>query len=632
MKHSLLSLLLACAATSAMAQVFTFPTDELQQGYYNRPYQRYEAEPNYCTLGGNATFLAASDDQRDLQSEASHQQAAQLIQPGDEVSWVIDQPGDGLTLRFSLPDNETGTGIEGYVDVYVGTEKLGFIYMNSWWAWQYCNDNYPDNSPRGGNTIIRMRFDENHIRLSRPVAQGEVLTLRKNDNNTTPYTIDFIELEPVPAMVRYEDLSGDKVQFSGEGDIADFIAQNEGKIIYIPEGTHHTSKRIYLRSKNGTQLIGAGMWYTQIYYDAASDNLSTYDKRGIEASKNNLVVDGIYFNTACRQRYYNQQDSKQVGKAFMGGWGDGSIIRNCWAEHFECGAWIADYSGANSKNLLVEHCRFRNNYADGFNCSKASTNHTIRYCSFRNNGDDDMASWSVGNMCTHVEFAYCTAENNWRASSLGFFGGTGHHAHHLYIVDALECGARVNADFSGLGFSSEEFINIHDITIEHCGCLGGTKGRKGDFWGNRQGALNIGGGGNYDVQNVSVVNAQILDSRGDAIQMKSQSGKRLLNIILKDVAVNGAGEKGIYYVGAQGTAHYCNVTFENCANGDEGAHMPTFVVDNDCPDDTALEDVRPFDEDAPCYDLMGRPIDCQTYNQVVLQNGKKQFRKNIEKY
>lgn len=612
-----------------MAQVYTFPTDDLQQGYYNRPYQRYEAEPGYCTTNGQ--FLAATDDQRQLQSEASHQQAVQLIQPGDSVSWTVDRAGDGLTLRFSLPDSQDGTGIVGYVDVYASGEKVGLVYMNSWWAWQYCNDNYPDNSPRGGNTIIRMRFDENHLRLSRPVLSGEVLTIKKNDDNTTPYTIDFVELEPVPAKVQFADLTGDKVQFSGEGDIADFIAQNEGKVIYIPEGTHRTSKRIYLRSKNGTQLIGAGMWYTQIYYDAASDNIATFDKRGIEASKNNLVVEGIYFNTACRQRYYNQQDSKQVGKAFMGGWGQGSVIRNCWAEHFECGAWIADYSGNNSKDLLVEHCRFRNNYADGFNCSKASTNHTIRYCSFRNNGDDDMASWSTGNHTQHIEFAYCTAENNWRASSLGFFGGIGQKAHHLYIVDGLECGARVNADFSGLGFSDTARIYIHDITIEHCGCQGGTKGTKGDFWGNRQGALNIGGGANYDVKNVTVENADIRDSRGDAIQMKAQNGKKLLNIELKDVAINGAGGKGIYYVGATGTAHYCGVTFEGCAGGDEGQHLASFVIDDNCAEDTALEDVLPFDPEAPCYDLMGRPIDCNTPNQVILQNGTKQLRKNIGK-
>lgn len=612
-----------------MAQVYTFPTDDLQQGYYNRPYQRYEAEPGYCTTNGQ--FLAATDDQRQLQSEASHQQAVQLIQPGDSVSWTVDRAGDGLTLRFSLPDSQEGTGIVGYVDVYASGEKVGLVYMNSWWAWQYCNDNYPDNSPRGGNTIIRMRFDENHLRLSRPVLSGEVLTIKKNDDNTTPYTIDFVELEPVPTKVQFADLTGDKVQFSGEGDIADFIAQNEGKVIYIPEGTHRTSKRIYLRSKNGTQLIGAGMWYTQIYYDAASDNIATFDKRGIEASKNNLVVEGIYFNTACRQRYYNQQDSKQVGKAFMGGWGQGSVIRNCWAEHFECGAWIADYSGNNSKDLLVEHCRFRNNYADGFNCSKASTNHTIRYCSFRNNGDDDMASWSTGNHTQHIEFAYCTAENNWRASSLGFFGGIGQKAHHLYIVDGLECGARVNADFSGLGFSDTARIYIHDITIEHCGCQGGTKGTKGDFWGNRQGALNIGGGANYDVKNVTVENADIRDSRGDAIQMKAQNGKKLLNIELKDVAINGAGGKGIYYVGATGTAHYCGVTFEGCAGGDEGQHLASFVIDDNCAEDTALEDVFPFDPEAPCYDLMGRPIDCNTPNQVILQNGTKQLRKNIGK-
>jgi hypothetical protein len=43
-----------------------------------------------------------------------------------------------------------------------------------------------------------MRFDEMHLRLARTVNTAEVLTLRKAANDELPYTIDFIELEPVP--------------------------------------------------------------------------------------------------------------------------------------------------------------------------------------------------------------------------------------------------------------------------------------------------------------------------------------------------------------------------------------------------------------------------------------------------
>ncbi len=312
MKRTVIILLGTLAAIGVQGQVWSFATDTQERGYYNRPYERYEAEPGWCEAAG--VFLAPSDDQRDLQSEASHQQALQLQTTADSVSWTVGNAGDGLTLRFSLTDNEQGTGRTSDVAVFAGSEEVGILHLDRWWAWQYCNANYPQNAPLSGNVIIRMRFDEVHTRLSRKIQSGERLTIRKRSNDGVVCTIDFAELESVPEAVPYEAVEGDnKVLFNGQGDIADFIAQHEGRTIYIPEGRWETSKRMYLRNQNNTRLVGAGMWWTEIYYSAPSDNINTYSNRGIEASADNLLVEGFYFNTACRQRYYNQEDSKQVG-------------------------------------------------------------------------------------------------------------------------------------------------------------------------------------------------------------------------------------------------------------------------------------------------------------------------------
>ncbi len=544
------------------SDVYTFPTDAQQRGYYNRPYERYEAEESWCNTDG--TFLQPSDDQRTLQSEASHQQAVQLINQNSYISWTVNKAGDGLTIRFSLPDNAEGTGTKGNIDIYANNDKVGSLELDSYWAWQYCSRTYPTNNPNNG-PVVRMKYDEMHLRLSRMVKQGETLKIVKTDNNNTPYTIDFVELEPVPAKVTFESLSGDKVQFTG-GDVADFIASNQGKIIYFSEGKWETNKRIYLTGDN-TQLIGAGMWYTTIYFTASSYDSGTYDKRGIEGHANNCHVEGLYMNTVNNQRYMNENDSKQVGKGFMGWWGNNSVIRNCWVEHFECGAWIDNRGSYGSNNLLIEHCRFRNNYADGVNCSHNTHNHTIQYCSFRNNGDDDMASWSTSVRATNITFAYNTAENNWRASSLGFFGGEQHHAHHIYIADALESGARVNSDFSGQGFSQNGRISIHDITIQHCAGKAGSKGTSGDFWGSKQGALNIGSTSAYPIYNVDFSNIDIWESRDIALFIRAQSGKALTDLTLQNICVNGA-TYGMFFSGARGTMQYCNLIFHNCTTSD----------------------------------------------------------------
>ncbi|MCQ2347735.1 MAG: hypothetical protein MJZ65_00935 [Paludibacteraceae bacterium] len=546
---------LGFASTSNSSDVYSFPTDAQQRGYYNRPYERYEAEQNWCTTDG--TFLQPSDDQKTLQSEASHQQAVQLVNQNSYVSWVVNRAGDGLTVRFSLPDNAEGTGTKGNIAIYAGTDQVGTMELNSYWAWQYCSDTYPTNNPNNG-PVVRMKFDEMHLRLTRSVAQGETLKIVKTDNNATPYTIDFVELEPVPAKVTFESLSGDKVQFIG-GNVGEFIMNNQGKTIYIPEGRWETERRIYLREADGTQVIGAGMWYTEIYYNAASDNPTTYSYRGIEADRSNLLVEGIYFNTINNQRYYNGNSNYQVGKGFMGSWGKNSVIRNCWVEHFECGAWLTDYSGRGTDNLLIEHCRFRNNYADGTNCSQGMTNVTLQYCSYRNNGDDDMASWTTATMCSGIKYHYCTAENNWRASSLGFFGGTNNEAHHIYIADALECGARVNADFAGAGFNG--YTYLHDITIDHCGCTSGARGTAGDFWGSMQGAVNVGGTNYYDVKGITLENMTILNSREHGIMIRG-GGKKLVDLKITNVAINNANN-GLYFSSAKGNGTYCNIQYTN---------------------------------------------------------------------
>lgn len=601
------------------SHVYLFATDSLARGYYNRPYERYEAEPERCLTNG--TFLAPSDDQRTLQAEASHQQALQLTAKGDYVAWVVNRAGDGLTIRFSLPDSEQGTGTKGNLAVYAGEEQVGTLALDSYWAWQYCTGNYPDNTPKT-NCIIRMKFDETHLRLTRPVESGETLRLVKTDDNTTPYTIDFVELEPVPAPVRYEDITGDKVQYDGSS-LLDFINANAGKTIYIPEGRWETDKRLYINRDN-TAIIGAGEWYTEIYFSAPSNNASTYSQRGIETNRSNIRLEGLYLNTANNCRYYNNDDSKQVGKALMGSWGSNSVIRHCWAEHFECGGWIADYSSTGSNNLLVEHCRFRNNYADGINCSHASNGHTIRYCSFRNNGDDDMASWTTSRMCSHITFEYCTAENNWRASSLGFFGGTGHTAHHLAIFDPLESGARANADFSGRGFSSTEYISMHDITIVHAGCTSGTKGTAGDFWGNTQGAFNIGGTSNYAVRNIRIADIDIIDSRRFAFFFAGGSNG-IENISLSDITIRNAGT-GFYFGGIRGNATYCNLQFfdvDKPMNTYSSAWQWTEADDCATPITPAV--IRPT-QTARCYDLLGRTVEQPASGIYIVADGDRTYK------
>ncbi len=566
------------------AQSVTFPDDDIERGYYDRPYKRYEAEPGKCL--GNALFLNLTTSQTELQSEASNQIAAQLTEKDSYIQWTNDEAADGLTIRFSLPDSEDGKGTKGTLALYVNDEYVQDIILDSYWAWQYTlkygNNKYPDNTP-ASNKFPRMRFDESHYKLAKKIPAGATFKIVKTTDNSSVYTIDFIELEPIPAAITFDDITDDnKTLFDDPTkNLGAFIQVNGGKTIFIPEGKYEVDRKINITSDN-TKIIGAGMWYTELYFTASSDDRSTYNKRGIETDNSNIVIEGLYINTINNKRYYDNNASYQVGKGFMGSFGANSIIRNVWVEHFECGGWIANYNGKNSDNLLIQHSRFRNNYADGLNLCSGIKNAIVEKCSFRNNGDDDMASWSSSELCINNTYRYNTAENNWRASSLGFFGGQQNKASHCVIIDPMEAGLRVNCDFAGKGFGTEGYNEFNDISIYRGGVNNGTPGVEGDFWGNRQGAIHIASSAYYDLQNIKFENINLYDSKNDAIHIAS-SNHKIKNLQMKNIHINGTGRYGIFYDNAQGNGFYCSMSYENIgAETDTNDKPDSFIFIEDC--------------------------------------------------
>lgn len=542
---------LCTTVLSVNAQHSTFfnVDDARERGYYNRPYLRYEAESGVCQANGAYIGSALDFNQTNIQSEASNQQALQLISINDYVEWTNDEAADGMTIRFSIPDNAEGTGATGNLALYVDGAFVQDIELNSKWAWQYIlktgDMKYPYNVA-ATDKFPRMFFDEVRVKLANKIPQGKSFKLIKKDNDGVAYTIDFVELEAIPAKVE-KPITGDVVEFTGNGsELVSFVANNAGKTIYIPEGKYEVPTRLYVIG-NGTKLIGAGIWYTQLHFVADPNNVvnvptvpTGYSARGIQSSASNVEVSGFYITTENERRYQNYSDpGKGMGKGFAGSFGENSIIRDVWVEHFECGAWIEQTDG-----LLIEKSRFRNNYADGINLSYASKNAIVRYCSFRNNGDDDMASWSRLNIATENNtFQYCISEYCWRAAAIGFFGGKQNKALNCVIVDPTEVGIRVNNDFTATPFSDEGYFEIRDISIYRAGCKQGTVGETGNLWGHRAGAVFISASGTlgkYDVRNFHFSNVDIIDSKGDAIHINAGSTYFVRNIIMDNIKVNGA--------------------------------------------------------------------------------------------
>lgn len=101
MKTIILLFLLCFIPSPVFAQ-----SDGLPRGAYLMPYTRYEATST--SLGGGATLLGPTFDQTKVQSEASDRICASLSAAGSSVSWTTTQAGQGLVLRYSIPDGQSG--------------------------------------------------------------------------------------------------------------------------------------------------------------------------------------------------------------------------------------------------------------------------------------------------------------------------------------------------------------------------------------------------------------------------------------------------------------------------------------------------------------------------------------------
>lgn len=572
MKKNLLFLILTSTVIfQGKSQAVSDEGDAFGYGYISRPYLRYEAEPGKCE-GAQVTWLHAPEQysQALLQSEASNNVAATLEKINDRIEWICDADADALSLRFSVPDGTDGKGLKTSIGFYVNGTKLCDINLDSFWAWQYFSvsnsaTKHPDNDP-SGTKFARMRFDEVYMVLPSEVKKGDIFSLVKDNNDGHPCTIDFIELEKIADAVTFDELPEPKVMYQGDGStLSSFINSNTGKTIYLPEGYYTVPRRIIINGDN-TRLIGAGMWRTHIYFSADASNRSTFSNRGFESYSSGITLQGFSVNSASNMRYLNNNESYGIGKGLQGSFGRNSLIRDVRIDHFECGAWIGDYGGMAADGLIFENCRFRNNYADGVNLCSGSRNCIVRNCSFRNNGDDDMASWSTGNYTVNNEFSYCTAEHNWRASSLGFFGGRGNKAHHISITDGMECGARVTADFQGTGFAGDSWFAMSDIYIARCGTSNGGAGVKGDLWGNWQPSIRVQAGYYYDINNLRIERVHIQDSRYHGISLSNSNSKKINTLELHDIHINGCPVSawGIYIgTSVSGNGNYSNLTYEN---------------------------------------------------------------------
>lgn len=499
-----------------------------QRGYYDAPYKRYEADLG--TLSNGALVMPKSFSQPDLQSEASDQICVDMSAANSAVEWTVTEAADGLVLRYSIPDGETDV-----IGVYVDNVRITGIILTTTWSWESLWNNGNPNNGGVVNKNPKMRFDEVRYKLPNKIALNGKLKLVRESGNIH---LDFVELEPVPDAVA---VPAGAVVYSGDGStLQGFIDANGGKIIFLPTGDYNVNRQLYFGVVN-TTLQGAGMWYSHINFISKTANTG-----GLNANAANVSFADLYLTTS-------QSSRSNAYKGLNGVYTSGSTIKNIWAEHFECGAWIANYSSTGpsyADGFTLSNCRFRNNYADGINLCKGTSNAIVEHCSFRNNGDDDMAIWCAnGQECINNTFRYNTSENCWRASGVAIYGGKNNQAYNIIVKDNLEAGLRANNTFPGVTFNADGQHVFHDITLIACGTFN-------DLYNNPVGAIdllctNVSG---TQVRNIKFYNIDIIDSKNDGIFFNKTSGDGFYNFVFENITITGTGKEYPFNNGKNSTA------------------------------------------------------------------------------
>ncbi len=548
--------------------VFFISNSFAQRGYYDAAYKRYEADS--ALLNNGAVKTAKSFSQKELQSEASNQVSVAMNSEDASLGFIINEEADGLVIRYSVPDSSSAV-----LAIYKGSNFIANITLTCNWSWEYLWSNGDPNNVGISNKIPRMRFDEVRYKLPSKLNMNDTLNFVRVNGNIL---LDFIELELVPDAIT---APVNAAVYAGNGsDLQTFINSNGGKTIFLPANIYSVNSELYFGVAN-SKLQGAGMWYTQINF--TSHNLG---QGGIRANTTGTSLSDLYLTT-------NHASRTNGYKAINGVFSSNSIIENVWAEHFVCGAWIAQYNiGGPSfaDGFSLKNCRFRNNYADGINLCKGTSNAIVEHCNFRNNGDDDQAIWSANGLeCINNTFRFNTSEHCWRAAGVAIYGGKNNKAHNLLIKDNLEVGLRINNNFPGVGFNDLGLHEFYDISIIACGTFN-------DLYHNPVAAIDIFCNNNSagtQVKNCKFSNINILDSKNDAISFYKVGGDGIYNFVFENIDVKGTGleyphnnfknlnwGRGYFVLFANqpnGNATYCNMKYAN-RGGNATSNVETFGI------------------------------------------------------
>lgn len=441
------------------------------------PYITYEAEAGSYT----GALISGSRAWGQLSSEASGRAAVKLSAAGQYAQITTTAAGQGLVLRYSIPDTANGAAYNAGLSLYVnGVKKTDLVLTNkySWiygtWGTEGGNKHW-SNNPAATPANPHRFYDEVAVVLDASYPAGTTIKLMRETSNlnfstTASVTVDFVELEPIPAaltmpsnfvsITAYGAVANDGIDDTTamNNAIAAVVASAGAKVgVWIPAGTFDFNNgvagpgwsgagtRIYLPA--GVSLRGTGIWTSTLQGDFAG----VYAKGGgSNLSDLKISADDVL-----------RDDDDGVSGA-EGNFSN-STINNVWFEHTKVGVWTTQsYSQAGLvSNAAVTNCRIRDTWADGLNLHYGTSNSTVSNNAVRNTGDDGLAMWSDTHLDTGNTFQNNTIQLPGLANGIGIYGGENNVVKANLIVDIIDNGGGIQF---GTNFSPPSLTGTLDIS------------------------------------------------------------------------------------------------------------------------------------------------------------------------
>ena len=530
------------------------------------PYDTYEAESatinGGTVIGPNTTWCTA-------ESEASGRKTVKLTQ-GQSIELTLNNPAQGIVVRYSMPDSVTGSDIYQNLSIYANGTHTSDISLTNRYSHQYGQYGSDGGEMQWSNTPgtnHHRYFDESRVLLGQQYAAGSTIKLQWDANDSNPsgssyVLIDFIETEAVPTAItkpsdyvsitNYGATANDGVDDTAAMTSA--IAAVNGttiKGVWIPEGTFDfntgTRGTTKIKLTSGVSIKGAGMWrstlqgaYAGIYLQGGNVTLSDFTIKAEETYRSNATgIAGVEGNAL------------------------NSTITNIWFEHTKVGFWLNE----GTSNALISKCRIRDTWADGINLNGGANNTIVEQCNFRNNGDDGMAMWSKSlnggtgtvESCT---FRYNTIQIPNLANGIGIYGGKNNTVSNNLILDTVDNGSGIQFGTNHGPSAFTGTLTISNNRLVRCGSYHHDYGYQiGAIWG-----YWVNNNGLASGLTVNVNSNLIENSTYSGVFIEEPSSSAVVNYTAN--TINSSGTYGVYIRGsANGSAVFNNNTVNVAPSG-----------------------------------------------------------------